>query len=118
MADDLEKILESHGDDFSNEELEKYLRGELPADDSRRLEMAMMDSGLLSDAVEGLQDFNDASKLPAIKRELESSLQQYLAKRKEKKHRRKIRDLSWVMIFIVVILLLILISFAVVYINR
>lgn len=118
MADELNDIFASNQNDISDDQLLKYLKGELTKDELREVELAMINSGMLSDAADGLQDMANDPKLAVIREKINANLQKQLKKRKKKKERRRIVTLPWTVVFIVVILLLLLISFAVVYLNR
>lgn len=106
MADELKEIFDR--EDVSKEMLLKYLKGELPPAEQHEVEKAMVDSDLLNDAVEGLQSVSNKENLPAIEKRLDSALKELLIKRKKKKERRRIKDLSWVIIFVIIVLGLIL----------
>lgn len=118
MADELNDILASGHEDISNEDLLKYLKGELSPDQRHRMEMAMIDSEMLNDAVEGLQTLQNSSRLDVIQNEIETRLKKNLQSRKEKREKRKIRGLYWMLFFITILLLLILAGFAVIYLAR
>lgn len=106
MADELKEIFDR--EDISRDMLLKYLKGELSNAERHEVEKAMIDSALLNDAVEGLQNVSDNEKLPAIEKKLDSAIKELLQKRKKKKEKRRIKELSWVIIFVVIVLGLLL----------
>ena len=114
MADILRDIFPDADGTIDRELLLKYLDGSLPPDERHRIETLLLDSDLLNDAVEGLQDTGSEKKLPAIEKELKSGLEKLLKKRNEKRMRKTIKELPWIYIVIIIIILLIVISFAVV----
>ncbi len=114
MTDIVKDIFSNDGEPIDKDTLLKYLNGELPADEMHRVESMLLESDLMNDAVEGLQEVVPKNKLPQIEMDLESRLKKQLQKRKAIKARRTIKELPWVYIFIIIIILLILISFAVV----
>lgn len=118
MADELNDILSFNPDGISREQLMKYLNGELSSEEQHKVEKAMIDSGMINDAVEGLQYIRDKSKLSAIQQELDTHLSQYLQKRKIRNGKKNIFGLSWIIIIIVIVLLLILAGFAVVFLEK
>lgn len=117
MSDKLTDILSSDQEDFNKEQMLKYLNGELSADEQHELEKAMIDSEMMSDAMEGLQSFGRPKDIPRIEKNINSNLQKYLKKKKGIREKRKIRDLPWLYIFIIIILLLIIISFVIIKAN-
>lgn len=118
MADELDDILASGAGDVSREQIMKYLRGELSGDELHNVEKAMIDSGMVGDAMEGLQSLAVTQRIPAIEKDLDTNLRNYLAKRAGRKDRRRIAGLYWVIVSIVVILLIIVVTFAVIYVDR
>lgn len=118
MADELDDILASGAGDVSREQIMKYLRGELSGDELHAIEKAMIESGMVADAVEGLQSLPTNQRIPAIEKELNAGLRNYLAKRSGRRSKRPIADLYWVIVAIIVILLIIVVTFAVIYVDR
>lgn len=114
MADELTDILSSDENEITEEQLIKYVSGELSGEEKHLVEKAILNSALIQDAVEGLQQSGDKEKLEQIKRHLGSDIRRIIGRRKEKSKRRKIRELNWVIIFIVIVLLLVFIAFVLV----
>lgn len=110
MADDL-NILKN---EFDDETLLNYLKGQLTPEEQHRIEEAMLESEELSDAMEGLEQFEDNKKLALIKYELERSLKKIISKRIHQRDKRKIKGLEWPVIFTFIILVLLLIAFIVI----
>lgn len=117
MANELLDILSENSGEISNEILLKYLNKELPPEEMHRVEKALLDNPMLNDALEGLEKVNQKENLPRIEMEITNRLQQYLNKRKAKKLNRKIKDLSWIYVTIVVILALLLIGYVLILFN-
>jgi hypothetical protein len=118
MADELNDILSTGAEDIRREQLIKYLEGNLSDAEKHQVEKAMIDSDMLSDAVEGLQSLPDNQRIPTIQNELDARLKKYLAKRNKRKERQKIKGLYWVIVAILIILLVVLVTFAVIYVDR
>lgn len=114
MAEKLTDISSSHHEEFSKEQMLKYLNGELSPEEQHKMEEAMLDSDLVNDAVEGLQSLGSTKNIPGIEQDINANLRKYLQKKKDRRSKRTIRELPWMYIFIVIILLLIIISFAVI----
>lgn len=114
MTDILKDIYSNDGGPIDRDTILKYLNGKLSEEEMHRVESILLESDLMNDAVEGLQDITSEKRLPQIEKDIESRLKKQLRKRNEKRTGRRIKELPWVYIFIVIIILLILISFAVV----
>lgn len=74
---------------YSISDIQKYLRGELSAQEMRRLELAALEDPFLSDALEGLEIYQAHSQEPSLQQDLHE-LQQRLDKRISKKDRRPV----------------------------
>lgn len=118
MAEEFKDLYASDPDGINDDQLLRYLKGELSPEELREVELAMVDSEMLSDAAEGLQPMDDHARLESIQQKINANLRKQLQKRDAKKERRKMIALPWTVVFIVVILLLLLISFGVIYFGR
>src|SRR3954466_9043061 len=103
--EDLTKILEP-GDELNEEQLKKYVSGETSKEEMHAVEKQMADSDFVNDAVEGLQAFSQKQKLDDYVNQLNKNLHQHLVLKKQTKEKRKIRDLSWIILAVIIILLL------------
>ena len=115
--EDLTKILKDD-DNINEEELRKYLSGNSSDEERYDIEKKMADSSFVNDAVEGLQEFSSHQKLDEYVNHLNKNLHQYLAGKKEIKEKRKIRDLSWIIVAVIIILLLYMLAYIVVKMQR
>lgn len=111
MANELLDILSDNSGEYSKEKLLQYLNKELPPEEMRTIEKALLDSPMLNDALEGLQEIQQNKRLPEIEKEIDNRLQQYLNKRKARKSRHSISDMSWIYITIIIIIVLLLIGY-------
>lgn len=114
MKEDLLDIFSSQNEQIDNEKLMNYLANKLSPQERHAFEQQLLDSDLLNDAVEGLGAFNNQNDITAFTRHLNKNLKKQLDKRKKLKLERKIRDLPWLYLAIVLVLLIILISFLVI----
>lgn len=110
-----EDILTNEHDDLNDEELLKYLEGKLDAEELHELEKKMVDSPFIDDAVEGLAAFKSKAHLNEQVKQLNKGLQKQLNARKQKKEKRKIKDMPWILTAVVIILLLCLLGYAVLH---
>jgi hypothetical protein len=114
MDDDLLNILSDSNKDIDNQKLMDYLSDKLPEREKHEFEKQLVDSDMLNDAIEGLEKFKDKKNVAAFVAQLNTQLKKQLAKPKEKRMKRNIKDLPWLYLTIIIILLLILIGFIVI----
>jgi len=114
MADELLDIFSDGKDKISHQKLMNYLEGKLSPEEMHEVEKEMLDSGMTSDAIEGLQSVSDTGKLRNYEKDLQRKLKQQLQKRDKRRSAKKIKEMPWIYIFIVIILLLALVAFWVV----
>lgn len=113
MNDELLNILSNSNKDIDNQKLMDYLSGRLSADDKHDVEKTLVDSEMINDAVEGLQKIKDKN-VSALVDQLNSNLRNQLEKKKSKKLKRRIKELPWLYLSIILILIIILIAFIVI----
>lgn len=118
MADELENIFDFKNGDISKETFMKYLKGELTPEEQHEVEKAMVDSEMLSDAMEGLQSMGNSNRIPQIQNQIDNRLKDYLLKRKNKRERRKIKDMNWMIVFVIIVLGLALIGLVIFFVEK
>ncbi len=114
MEEEILDIFSSHNEPIDNEKLINYLANKLSREERHAFEQQLLESDLLNDAVEGLKNFQNHSDITSLTRNLNKNLLKQLEKRKKLQVKRKIRDLPWLYLAIVLVLLLVLISFLVI----
>lgn len=110
---DLKDIL-NEDDELRNEDLLKYLQGELPPESQHKLEKQMADSSFLDDAVEGLQAIGNKASIESYVDDLNRQLQKQVAAKKQRKEKRRLRDNPWVVVAVIVVLGLCVLGYVVV----
>lgn len=115
MEDELSNIFSQSDGEIDNDKLLKYLNGELTPEENHEVEKEMISSGMMNDAVEGLQSVPNRSKLKFYEKELQSKLKKQLQKRDQKRESKKIKELPWLYIAIVIVILLVIISYAIIH---
>ena len=113
MNDELLNILSNSNKDIDNQKLMDYLSGKLSASEKHDFEKALVDSEMMNDAVEGLEKLKNKN-VSALVEQLNTNLRKQLEKKKSKKLKRRIKDLPWLYLSIILILIIILISFLVI----
>jgi len=111
MEDEFLDILSDKEDGIDHQKLIDYVNNQLSEQDRHELEVAMADSDLLNDVVEGLEKINDKKDVARFVDQLNAHLKKQLEKKKAKKEKRKMRDIGWLYFTIILILLLALIGF-------
>ncbi|NNV54339.1 hypothetical protein [Limnovirga soli] len=115
--EDLTNIL--HEDDELNEEqLMKYLTGDISNEELHAIEKQMADSDFINDAVEGLQAFSSGRNLDDTVSQLNKTLQKQLDQQKSKKDKRAIKNLSWIIIAVIIILVLCVLAFTIIKLQQ
>lgn len=114
MSDDLKNILNNSNKDIDNQKLMDYLSKQLSKQDSHDLEKMMADDEFMNDAVEGLEQFSNVKKLPLSVEQLNRELQKQIAKKKNRKEKRKIKDQPWVYFTIILLLILTIICYVII----
>lgn len=111
MEDEFLNILSNKEDDIDHQKLIDYVSNKLSEEEKHDFELAMAGSKMLNDVVEGLEKFNNKKDVSRFVDQLNTNLKKQLDKRKAKKEKRKIKDISWLYFTIILILLLALIGF-------
>jgi len=114
MSDDIKNILNNSNKDIDNQKLMDYLSKQLSKQDTHDLEKMMADDEFVNDAVEGLEQFNNVSKLPVSIEQLNRELQKQIAKKKQRKEKRKIKDQPWVYFTIILLLILTIVCYVII----
>jgi hypothetical protein len=113
MSDNLKDILNNSNKDIDNQKLMDYLSKKISEQDSHDLEKLMADDEFMNDAVEGLEQIGDTKKLGVSVEELNSALQKQIAKKKNRREKRKLKEQPWTYVGVIILLLLIVICYLV-----
>ena len=89
MKDNLKDILSNLHSEVDQEELLKYLEGKLSAEEQHEIEKNTMDDAFETDALEGLQNFENKSHINALVEQLNRDLKKKTGKKKKWVHRRE-----------------------------
>ena len=101
----------------NEQELMKYLRGNISEEERFAMEQQMADSAFVNDAVEGLQQLGSPEKIEALKDQLNKQLQKETLKRSHSKKKRGIADQQWLIVAILAILLLCIAGYLMIHFN-
>lgn len=109
-SSELVNILSESNKDIDNQKLMDYLSNKLNKAEAHDIEKQMADSGLVNDAVEGLQNFKQGNALQFAS-QLNAELQKQLHKKKSKRNRQLFKDKAWIYFAVLLVLIIILITF-------
>ncbi len=110
---DLKDIL-NEDDDLRDEDLLKYVQGDISKEDQHKVERQMADSDFVNDAMEGLQGVRNKRSIDQYVEELNRNLQKQVSTKKQRKQKRKLKDQPWIVITVVVVLALCVLAYAVI----
>lgn len=111
MNKDLLNILANSNKDIDNQQLMDYLSGNLSGEPLHDVERSMADNAFLNDAVEGLQQLGSRKNLQAYVDELNSALQKSMAKKKQRRLKRRLKDDPWTYLTIGLVIFLTLVAY-------
>ncbi|HUC81558.1 MAG TPA: hypothetical protein VMR70_11615 [Flavisolibacter sp.] len=114
MKENLKDILSHLHSEVDQETLLKYLEGKLSAEEQHEVEKNTLDDAFEADALDGLQDFSNKTKIAALVEQLNQDLNKKTKKKRELPHQRKVSIESWLLISIVLILLIAIIGFVII----
>lgn len=110
---DLKDIL-NEDDDLQNDDLLKYVQGDLSKDEAYKVEKQMNDSDFVSDAMEGLQGIRNKKSIEQYVDELNRQLQKQVTTRKKRKEKRRLKEYPWITTAVIVVLGLCLLAYIVI----
>lgn len=111
MSNELLNILSNSNKDIDNQKLMDYISGKLSGKDKHEVEQWMIDNNFESEALEGLQGLTHKKDLQLYVDQLNRELNQYLQLKKHKRDRRKIKEIPWSYVAIILVLLFIIITY-------
>ena len=114
MNKDLLNILSNSNKDIDNQQLMDYLAGKLSGDELHEVEKSMADNEFLNDAIEGLQRMSNKKDMQAYVDDLNASMQKSLAKKKQRRIKRQLKEEPWGLLAIVLVIVLCVIGYVVI----
>lgn len=114
MDKNLLDILKKSEEPIENDQLISYLNGVLPTENLQDIQQQEIEDAMMADAMEGLKNIKDKSRLETMTREMNHQLQKKLKGTKQKHiETRKWKDQNWIVLSIVSVLLLIMLCYLV-----
>ena len=95
----------------SEDELIQYLQENLSPEEMHEIEMQMVDSAFVNDAIEGLQAFQDKENIAKITQEINIELIKKTSKKKKRKGLKSYQQQDWIQLIAIIIILICLLSY-------
>jgi hypothetical protein len=114
MNKDLLNILANSNKDIDNQQLMDYLSGDLSGDPLHEVERSMADNAFLNDAVEGLQSIGSKKNVQKYVEELNAALQKNIAKKKQRRLKRRLQETPWAYLAILLVIVLCILAYVVI----
>jgi len=114
MNSELFNILSNSNKDIDNQKLMDYLHNKLSDGEKHEIEKLMADSQFMNDAMEGLENIKDKTKLQGYVDQLNEELRIQLEKKKLRRNKNRLPEFSWIYLAIVLILLLSIVAYLVI----
>lgn len=114
MNKDLLNILSNSNKDIDNQQLMDYLSGNLSGEPLHDVERSMADNAFLNDAVEGLQRMDNKKNVQAYVDELNATLHKSVAKKKQRRQKRQLKETPWSYLAILLVILLCVIAYVII----
>ncbi len=114
---DWNDILSGKDDRPDNEELMDYINNNLSEEDKHALEQKALDSDFINDALEGLDTIKRKEYLEQYVLQLNKNLQQQLANKRQRKHKRRLKDNPWIVIAILILLAICILGYVLIHMH-
>lgn len=114
---DWKDILSDSEEQPAGDELLNYLTKDLSDDEKHEFEMKTIDSAFVNDAVDGLGSLENKERLNQYVNQLNKNLQQQLATKRQRKHKRAIAKNPWVYITAVILLAICVIGYYLIHLH-
>ncbi len=114
MNKDLLNILANSNKDIDNQQLMDYLSGDLSGEPLHEVERSMADNAFLNDAVEGLQSIGNKKNLQKYVDELNATLRKSIAKKKQRRLRRRLQQTPWPYVAILLVIVLSVLAYVII----
>lgn len=113
MNSNLKNILKHLKPAPQEEELLRYLKKELSADEQHEVEEYLIDDEFYEDAVEGLEMVSKDTDISGLVSDLNKNLDKQL-KKKNKRKSREVPAQTWPVISVIVILILVVVAYIII----
>lgn len=111
--DDLTSIF--FDDELSEEQLRAYLDGKLSGEELLAVEKIISESSFSREAIEGLKNISSPNRLDQMVQQLNENMHAHLSKTKERRRKRKIPNLYWAVLAIIIIIAVCFLGYWLIY---
>ena len=112
---DFKEILSDKDELLTDEDLLKYLHENISEEEKHSIEKKIT-GAFESDAIDGLQQIKDKKRLQNQVRQLQRNLPKLLLK-KHRLEKRKLNDMQWIILTVIILLFLCIVTFAIIRMN-
>ena len=99
---------------LSNEDLLRYVNERTSAEEKNVIEEKIFEQAFEKDALEGLQKVKNVTSITKQVEYLNEKLKQQLQSKKQQKEKRKIMDMQWIILAVILLLFICIVSYMVV----
>ncbi len=111
--DDLTSIF--FDDELSEEQLRAYLDGKLSGEALLAVEKIISESSFSREAIEGLKNISSPNRLDQMVQQLNENMHAHLSKTKERRRKRRIPNLYWAVLAIIIIIVVCFLGYWLIY---
>jgi hypothetical protein len=115
MQDNLKDILSHLATDIDQDTLLLYLQDKLSEEKKHEVERKLADNEFASDALDGLQAFNDKQQVAHMVEMLNRDLKKKTERKKQRREKLKLPDQSWIYISVIIVIILAILSYVVIH---
>jgi ABC-type bacteriocin/lantibiotic exporter with double-glycine peptidase domain len=115
---DLKDILSDNDEHLNEDDLLRYLEGSLSEEDKQAFEKKIEASGFINDAVDGLKTVKNKQDINEYVYQLNKNLEKQLALKKQRKEKRTIKNIQWVILTAFVIFIICIIGYLLIHFYR
>jgi UDP-N-acetylglucosamine 2-epimerase len=108
--DEWKNILSADNEKLTDEDLLRYLKGNLSEEEKNKIEIKVTGS-FESDAVDGLKQIEDKARIERHVNQLNQKLPHLLRHKKHRSDKRKLKDLQWIIVAIIILLFLCIMTY-------
>jgi hypothetical protein len=115
MQQNYKDILSHLSTDVDQETLLLYLQEKLTEEKKHEVEKKLLENEFAGEALEGLQEIKDKQQIAYMVEMLNRDLAKKVEKKKKRREKMRIKDQPWLYISLLIIIILIVISYMVVH---
>jgi len=108
---DIRDILSDDEEQLNEDELMSYLNDNLSEEEKHDVEKKAASSNFDNDALEGLKSFENKQHLNDYVNQINKNLEKQLQQKKQRQDKRKLKDLSWIILTIILVLFICILGY-------